>query len=289
MQILDKLGSLNVSIPSERIAVPYGLSQADGEHPFKWEPDMLSRRKANPSVSCLMVTTGDRWALKYSLDCYMNQNYENRELVIITYEPNLDAVTNLVRTKNIQNAHVFAMGGDLSLGDLRNMSIARARGDILVQWDDDDLFDPLRIKTMVAVLVQSSAAAAFLSRWLIWWPGRRLAAISQRRWWEGSIAMWREYAPVHPATTRGEDSSAVTLLANTQAVVICDATLLYIYAVTGSNTWPKAHFEKMIAASECIFAGEEYVELTKILSARIPILEYERELRSVSVRSPGAA
>lgn len=51
-------------------------------------------------------------------------------------------------------------------------------------------------------------------------------------------------------------------------------TLLYIYAVTGNNIWHDSHFEKILRDASCAFEGDRFTELNRLLSERLPVLEY---------------
>ncbi len=227
-----------------------------------------------------MVTRGNLRLLKYSVQCYRQQTYPNRELVVVTDAAVAASVEGFLRQGGVPNLDLVGVAPSprLTLGDRRNIAMRRARGDIFVQWDDDDLFDPRRIAAAVATLQQTKAAAAFLMRWLVWWPRRSVAAISHRRLWEGSMAVWRDHAPVYPALPQGEDTKAVELLAHNHLIALMDVPCHYIYSVTGQNTWPPAHFEYMIAKAECVFQDADFHELNRILSARVPVLEYAADL-----------
>jgi glycosyltransferase involved in cell wall biosynthesis len=280
MGIIDKLASVGVSLTTDPGAVTCSPYARDDSHPFQVRRRSIQAGQAAPAVSCLMVTRGDRWTIKYALECYRRQTYENRELVIAVDAENYERVLESVRQSNIREASVFAVDSHLTLGDCRNMSVARARGDILMQWDDDDLYDPSRIAVCVSALVEQRAAAALLSRWLVWWPRREMAAISGRRVWEGSIAVWREHARVYPNIPRAEDGYVTGCIANTADMVLIDAPLLYVYVVTENNTFNLAHYEKIIAYASYVARGDEYHALTKILSERVPMTEYLSEMLS---------
>jgi hypothetical protein len=235
--------------------------------------------RTNPKVSCLMVTRGDPEQIAHAVQCYARQTWANRELIVVT-EPNaVPGVEALLARSGAPNCFIAPIGGGLALGDLRNAAIARATGDIVMQWDDDDLYDPLRIALAVSVLKETGAAAAVMSRWLIWWPARRLAAVSDARHWEGTLAVWRAHAPVYPAQTRSEDAKAFEALYYTRQIAVFDAPLQYVYAVHGRNTWDEAHFEGLLADAGQRFEGEAYDALNAILAERMPILSYEAYLK----------
>jgi glycosyltransferase involved in cell wall biosynthesis len=233
-------------------------------------------------VSCLMATTGERETIGHALECYRRQVYPNRELVIVTHPEGLQNVTEIVRRSGAANVVVHSVGREMTLGDCRNLSIARSRGDIVMQWDDDDLYDPLRISVAVQLLAQSDASAVLLSRVVLWWPQRELAAISERRCWEGSVAVWREHAPVYPSLARGEDTFAMECLAGTRTVALYDLPLLYVYTVHARNTWDTRHFEETFERAERVFRGKQYRALVGLLSKRAPMLEYQADLAAAA-------
>jgi glycosyltransferase involved in cell wall biosynthesis len=275
MSVIDKLQHAGVDICFDKQKINFNLYKRDTEPGSQHES--LSPTDT-PLVSCLMVTRGNIQLLRYSLECYRRQTYQNRELVVVTDSQHVERVENFIKLSGIPNVTVVRADASLTLGDLRNMTVARAQGDILMQWDDDDLNDQLRIEIFVSTLIETGAAAVFLSRWLIWWPHRNIAAISNRRLWEGSIAIWREYMCVYPAMSRGEDTAALEFLTKNHLIVEIDAPHLYVYAITGQNTWNTEHFEGMIQNADCVFEGDEYFDLCTLLSNRLPIFEYHEYL-----------
>jgi glycosyltransferase involved in cell wall biosynthesis len=231
-----------------------------------------------PMVSCLMVTTGERPSIQHAIECYSRQTYANRELVVVTHPDGLETTAAFVAASGAPNVSVHCVGREMTLGDCRNLAIARAAGRIVMQWDDDDLSDPLRVAVAVSVLIQSAAVAVVLCRVLIWWPQRRLAAISERRIWEGSIAVWREHAPAYPSLARAEDTPALAFLVNTRRVATYDCPLLYVYTAHAANTWGQTHFEQLFQRAECVIDGAAYVELLALLAQRTPVVGYQADL-----------
>jgi glycosyltransferase involved in cell wall biosynthesis len=225
-------------------------------------------------VSCLLVTNGARRTLACAIECYARQTYALRELVIVTHPDGLADVNAAVAASGAANVAVHCVGRELTLGDCRNLSIARAAGQVVMQWDDDDLYDPLRITAAVSLLKGTQAAAAMLRRVLVWWPDRRLAAISMSRLWEGSIAVWRDHAPVYPSLPRGEDTIAVECVSTTRAVASYEAALLYVYIIHAGNTWDLPHFEQIIAQAEQVIEGDDYEALTRQIARRMPLERY---------------
>ena len=271
MSVLSKLQDAGVKLWWDFSQIKSAISYpAGGSPPVPSTPVA----RANPLVSCLMLTRGDIELMKYSLACYQSQTYSHRELVVVAEPEAGDKVRAFIGSQKILNASVFVAPPGLTLGDHRNLAAAHARGEILATWDDDDLSDPQRLELTVRILLKSGAAAAFLSRLLIWWPQRKVAAISGSKVWEGTMVAWRSYVPMYPSLARGEDSPAVNELGNAQHVVHIDCPLLYVYAVTGRNTWEASHFERFLSWADCSFEGDQFDELNGFLSDRLPVLDY---------------
>jgi glycosyltransferase involved in cell wall biosynthesis len=149
---------------------------------------------------------------------------------------------------------VVAEGNDLTLGRLRNLSLEASRGELVCQWDDDDLYHPERLGTQVAALKAKDATACFLTDqlhyftderqlyWIDWSGGGRVpgkwalvpGTVLRRR--DG----WR-YPEDGPAARRGEDSALVDALAPASIVPLGGSGHLYVYRYHGDNTFPLDH------------------------------------------------
>jgi glycosyltransferase involved in cell wall biosynthesis len=141
----------------------------------------------------------------------------------------------------------------LTLGDLRNFSVARARGSIVAQWDDDDLCHPERLSRQVAHLLRHPGVdGCALARWTIAWPARDTYATSGTRPWEGSIVAHRYRLPQYPALRRGEDVAPI----ENMLLALLDAPELYVYRVHGDNTFDEPHFVDMLRVSTPL-SGDE--------------------------------
>jgi glycosyltransferase involved in cell wall biosynthesis len=281
MSILSKLQSIGVKLCSDIPEIDCDIFEpTPGLSPVP--PALLAQ--PDPLVSCLMITRGNVELMKYSLACYRRQTYAHRELVIVAEPDAGERVRAFIASQEAGlRATVFVAPPGLTIGDHRNLAVARARGAIIVNWDDDDLSDPRRIGTSVNVLRQTGVAAVFLSRVLLWWPRMKIAAITGRRSWEQSIAAWRSYMPLYAPLPRAEDTAAVESLVSTHRVARVDCPFLYVYAVTGKNTWRAPHFESMLPWADCVFEGDQFDELNELLSDRLPTRDYAAFLNADGV------
>ncbi len=227
-----------------------------------------------PLVSCLMVTRGDVRRIAIAVKCFRHQDYPHRELLIVT-DNNSPELTSLVGENSALHVRLVEAPGGLTLGDLRNFAAARADGEIVCQWDDDDLYDPNRITASVEALTHNDAAAVVLEQWLMWWPARRVIALSQRRLWEGSLVMWKRHHSIYPALNRREDTAFTNNVASSAKLITLNVPQLYLYVIHGDNTWSADHFEVLFDMSERCWLGEEYDAKLRALSSRLPIAEYK--------------
>jgi len=220
------------------------VSLANGQsRPADFHPS-----RERPLVSCVMVSRGNVALVRHSLNCFLRQTYENRELVIL-----LQDVSPALRDVLAPLAggpcpvHVHQVPASLGLGDLRNMAVARTRGSLICQWDDDDLHHARYLDVMVGFIEANATAAAFLDQWTIWWPARRLFALSHHRIWEGSMVARRAAIPIYPNLARGEDAFVTRALVRRGRIVVVRAPHLYVYTVTGQNTWDAGHMMRLVA------------------------------------------
>ena len=238
----------------------------------------------NPLVTCLMITRGVIPILRHSAECFRRQSYANRELVVVSEHDAHNNVQEFFRSHDYNNVKFVRVPSGIPLGNLRNIGISYSSGDIIAVWDDDDLYDPDRLKDGVDVLLDCGrAAAAILSQLLIWWPARKLLFISERRGWEASMISWRSTIPIYPALEKREDTSVLRHMHHNHPLALIEKPSLYVYTVTGRNTWDQGHFEMFLSKAKAVFRDQEYDRALEHLQNRVPIREYEKDIRSVAM------
>ena len=99
-----------------------------------------------PKISCLLVTANGRYeTVKRSIQCYKNQIYPNKELVVVNEGDSEYQDFLYEETKDMSDVVRVFLNGKYTLGALRNVSIDICSGEIFVQWDDDDFNMPERL------------------------------------------------------------------------------------------------------------------------------------------------
>lgn len=119
-----------------------------------------------PMVSCVCCTYG-RWSfVREALTFYALQDYAERELVIFnTHEVPLIVEPGLADALAVRV--INARGDYKSLGQVRALALAYARGAYYACWDDDDLWTPWHLKVAMARISETGTVSWKPSR--SWW------------------------------------------------------------------------------------------------------------------------
>jgi glycosyltransferase involved in cell wall biosynthesis len=111
------------------------------------------------SVSCLMPTHARAHLLPRAVRNFLAQGLLSAELIIISE----DDLPEFLSRISVSVRHLTCPEG-LTLGAKRNLACEAARGEILVHWDDDDLYAPDRLIRQVAVLKAGNSQLTGSSR-----------------------------------------------------------------------------------------------------------------------------
>ena len=208
-------------------------------------------------ISCLCVTRARVSLLHRAVGCFIDQTHAERELLIV-YESDDPATRDYVATVVDDRIRAIEVPDfpRRSLGTLRNLAVAAARGRYVCQWDDDDWYHPDRLFEQFAALRESGRPACVLSRWTCVDAESRRAYISAHRAWEGSLLVEREHMVAYPDLARGEDTVAVDLLAERQKLCMLDRPHLYVYTFHNANTWGRAHWTRLLDRSTVVHWSE---------------------------------
>ena len=204
-----------------------------------------------------MVTRGALFPARFAIAGFLAQTHQPRELVIVTDTPSQPLIDHLDALSDPRIRLIRA--APAPLGNLRNVAVAAAAGDIVAQWDDDDLYAPDRLAAQLAALKQGGDAAILLERWTMWWPDRYRLALSGRRGWEGTLLGWKDRLLLYPDLVRGEDSAMIdAMLAAGTPIGLIDRPDLYCYVVHGGNSWNRQHFKRLFDAASQRFEFAAY-------------------------------
>jgi glycosyltransferase involved in cell wall biosynthesis len=215
---------------------------------------------STPLVSCLTVTSDRLLLLKEAIACYCAQTWERRELVVVAAGTRRyrAAVADYARALARDDIRVIPVDEPASLGRLRNLSLDHARGELVCQWDDDDLYHPDRVRVQVDALLRADARGCFLTEhlqlfteeralyWIDWKCNPRLPLDQQLV--PGTLVARRHPSLRYPESGRdagsGEDNVVRTAVVAGGAVApTAGHGPMYIYRFHGRNVTPREHHE----------------------------------------------
>lgn len=100
----------------------------------------------NSLASCVCVTYNRPHLLNELLFCFLNQDHENKELIIVNDQKNVEYHYNDSRVKIFNVSERFA-----TLGEKRQFANTKINGDFMFTMDDDDIFFSHHLSTLIDV------------------------------------------------------------------------------------------------------------------------------------------
>lgn len=203
---------------------------------------------APQKISCICITRHRPHLLKRAMACFHAQTHPDKELVVLCEEDDAATLRLLDGLPASGELKILIVPRETGrhLGYLRNYAIARASGNYICQWDDDDWYHPERLRYQLSLIEGTHYAACVLSRELIFDTRSGTAWLSCQRHWEGSVLCRREEALEYPYSNleKGEDTPMILSLQR-QRLLYTDpaSTPFYIYIFHGENTWDYDHFK----------------------------------------------
>lgn len=166
--------------------------------------------------------------------CFSRQTFADSELVIINDGVPLFSGIPSPRVREVR----ISRSDSVTLGDLRNIGLAEARGELVIQWDDDDWHHPRRIE--IQVQAWNRGAAVLLRRQYRYNLLTGAAIIYDLpSGIHGTILHERQVSAKYPSLRKEEDT--LFLKQFKERVVVDTTPSLYIRLYHGANTWDQAH------------------------------------------------
>jgi glycosyltransferase involved in cell wall biosynthesis len=207
-----------------------------------------------PLVSCLCVTHNRVPYLKRAIDCFNNQTYANKELVVVYGEADSDTAEYLKSRIGLNIKCVVVPATTvLTLGERRNLSIQASNGDYFCQWDDDDWYHDQRLEIQMGEAIRNGKDASILVYYLLYNAVTNKAFFSSVGPWPSTILCKKSLIDGqvnYPSINKREDKEFVLRLYETKSVFPVIKPILYIYVYHGSNTWDEAHFNTFFLKSQ---------------------------------------
>lgn len=200
-----------------------------------------------------MVTANRKKLARRAVNCFLNQTYPNKELVIV--DDGKEDYSELFAGLPEEDVLYIKMKKEpgMVLGTLRNIALEKARGDFLIQWDDDDWYHPERIAIQAEVLQNGSDACCLSSSMMhlddpefinLPFSGSLPDGIP------GSIMHVKSDGIRYPEYKKAEDTVYLKEWMERNYVKLpAEYGYLFIRCYHGTNTWEQAHFRRRVKNS----------------------------------------
>jgi len=234
-------------------------------------------------VSCLCVSGNSYQLLNRAIKCFLSQTYKHKELIIV-YQNNCSIDKNIIEQYRHEDIIFFEEDPNLklTLGDLRNKSIAISNGEYVCIWDDDDWYHNQRLEMQVKALKRNYKPACLLTNQLLFDETNSETYYTNTRMWENSLlckkSLFNEDLNYQSADI-DEDSPLLNKFINNDYVYPLIGPTLYIYVYHGKNTWQGLHFQTIMSMSQKL--SNQFSHLVqKILSGQVSNDEGSKKLVS---------
>ena len=158
----EKLSAAYCGMPPEIMLWPEGTPVPDA--PIG-APTLRAPRNVAGMVSVITPTHNRNRFLRQALRHFRSQDH--REIEWLIFDDSTEDAAPL-DTGGQKNIHYSRVSGKLPIGTKRNILIEQARGEFIVQFDDDDYYSPHYVSHMVAALEERRADLINLRGWFFY-------------------------------------------------------------------------------------------------------------------------
>jgi glycosyltransferase involved in cell wall biosynthesis len=192
----------------------------------------------SPLVSCITPTSNRPQFLQRVISCFLSQDYSNCELIIFDDGREL-SISNI---PDVPNIHYYYAKAAQEIGPKRNFLCSKAKGEIIVHFDDDDWYASDWISKQVSALITENADITGINNInyfstvgnLVW---KYKHTKNERNWvYGGTLAYWKSFWKKYPFKDMqtGEDNDFIL---NSKAKIYAhDYTYGYLGTIHTDNT-----------------------------------------------------
>ncbi|WP_413440376.1 glycosyltransferase [Synechococcus sp. MIT S1220] len=258
-------------VPSQ---APVSLQEPEGPITI---PGVVKRNTGDqtdlPLISCLMVVTEVSLLATLAVECFLEQSYPNKELILVdaSCDDQLESKVRLLNSGLIR--YVLIESKSVMLSSLNDIAFDCALGGYICQWNSDDLHDPLRLEMQWKVMQSTDAQASVLARRMTWWPGEHTLSISSYLDEYQSVMCERSLFPRCSAVHSDAPCNIVNLMNNTVRIAKIDLPRLCIHINFNSVSF-SCDLSKSsdIQSYTCLWTNCDCERLLNELDRRIPLL-----------------
>jgi glycosyltransferase involved in cell wall biosynthesis len=208
--------------------------------------------KKAPLISCLCVSSHRPEFLKRAIAYFLAQTYEEKELIIVSREkdPEYESIVNGYPGSMVRYAGL-GVSPDMTLGELRNISIEMSGGSYFCIWDDDDWYHHRRLEVQYEETARSCKKGSILAYCIQYNEQTDRAFISDPIFLPGSILCDKECMTngiLYPSLNTAEDTIFLKGLIQANFLFPIINPTLYIYRYHGGNTVSLKQFGNLSAS-----------------------------------------
>ena len=151
-------------------------------------------------VSCIMPTANRQKFIPLAIHNFVKQNYANKELIIV--DDGTESIKELV--PDHPNIRYFYTNEKELIGNKRNTACEKARGEIIIHWDDDDWYSEDWISSQIKSLKLSGADICGINQVQFFSPLQNTFWMiknlnTKKPWLTGaSLCYWKSFWKKHP-------------------------------------------------------------------------------------------
>lgn len=256
-----------------------------------------------PLITCTCVTKDRPQLLKKAIDYYVYQTYPNKNLVIVSQGSEESNKENEFYVQSLQRSDILFIKApsSLSLGSMRNVSVELATGEIICQWDDDDIYHPDRIKNQYQELrcdnrniaaVYCDFLKYFLNSGELYWCNWHNEPKLNHQFLCGSVMFYKKAFHMYPMfypeyggqSIVEEDLNVLEKLIYKGSIAPVSSGIDYIYVYHGINTYDLEHHKLTLNTSwgKKVYSINELLEKKFLLEANFSLMGLKEK---IAVRS----
>lgn len=189
-----------------------------------------------------------------SIANFLNQTYENKELIIINtgtewYQRTLGSFIDSQNNESLKHIIHYRSPYE-SLGSLRNLGMFHATGNYIATWDDDDVNSRTRLESQMYWLEKENADMVFFKNFKMRIEySKQTFKVEYKNGLEPTMLMKRIENVFYPLINKHEDSFFIKDLVDSYnyiKFVIDNDSNDYIYNCHSDNVSGRNHFDTIL-------------------------------------------
>ena len=211
-------------------------------------------------ISCICPTLNVLNELKVSMQCFVNQTHEDKELLILFYDHDTETKEYLLSLDKDwlkeNNIRLFKYENteNVNLGALKSYLIEQSTGQYCAIWDSDDWSADNRLELQLKALKENNCVSCTLSGTLVYSQKHKDLRIGFKRpesGIEGTMVFEKDYFPQYENLVRNFDTMALVYLFDKGVNYVLDKPDLYVYRIyTNHNNSTSNHLDELYNLSE---------------------------------------